>query len=99
MQADIRLTTLLMDNDDLEITIAGISKASAISELCLKLGKTQENVAAFGDSGNDLEMLRAAGFAVVMGNGEDCVKPLADYLAPSVYEDGAVKAIAELYGI
>lgn len=94
-----RLTTILMDGDDLEITLAGISKASAISELCRELGMTQENVAAFGDSGNDLEMLQSAGFAVVMGNGEDCVKPYADYIAPSVYEDGAAKAIAELYGI
>ena len=34
-----------------------------------------------------------------MGNGEECVKPYADYIAPSVYEDGAAKAIAELYGI
>ena len=45
------------------------------------------------------EMLNAAGFAVVMGNGEECVKPLADYLAPSVYEDGIIKALNELYGI
>ena len=99
MTADQRLTTLLMDGDDLEITPAGISKASAISELCVKIGRTQENVVAFGDSENDYEMLNAAGFAVVMGNGEECVKPLADYLAPSVYEDGIIKALNELYGI
>ena len=99
MRADERLTVLLMDGDNLEITLGGISKASAIGELCRAIGLTQENVAAFGDSGNDLEMLRSAGFAVVMGNGEACVKPYADYLAPSVYEDGAAKAIAALYGI
>ncbi len=99
MREDKRLTVILMDEDDLEITLAGISKASAIGELCREIGMTQDNVAAFGDSGNDLEMLRAAGFSVVMGNGEECVKPSADYIAPSVYEDGAAKAIAELYGI
>ena len=97
--ADVRLTTLLMDGDDLEITLSGISKASAIGELCTAIGCTQENVVAFGDSGNDYEMLRAAGYAVVMGNGEDCVMPLADYVAPSVYDDGAAKAIAHLYGV
>ena len=99
MLADPRLTVILMDGEDLEITLAGISKASAIDELCREIGMTRENVAAFGDSGNDLEMLQAAGFAVVMGNGEECVKPYADYLAPSVYDDGAAKAISELYGI
>ena len=99
MLADPRLTVILMDGEDLEITLAGISKASAIDELCREIGMTRENVAAFGDSGNDLEMLRAAGFAVVMGNGEECVKPYADYIAPSVYDDGAAKAISALYGI
>ena len=99
MLADPRLTVILMDGEDLEITLAGISKASAIDELCREIGMTRENVAAFGDSGNDLEMLRAAGFAVVMGNGEECVIPYADYIAPSVYDDGAAKAISALYGI
>ena len=99
MLADSRLTVILMDGEDLEITLAGISKASAIDELCHEIGMTRENVAAFGDSGNDLEMLRAAGFAVVMGNGEECGKPYADYIAPSVYDDGAAKAISALYGI
>lgn len=99
MQTDRRLTVLLMDGDNLEITLGGISKASAISELCRTIGMTQGNVAAFGDSGNDLEMLQSAGFAVVMGNGEECVKPYADYLAASVYDDGAAKAIAVLYGV
>ena len=99
MKKDSRLTSILMDSDDLEITVSGISKASAITELCTHLGCTQDNVAAFGDSGNDLEMLTAAGFAVVMANGEDCVKPLADYIAPSVYDDGAATAIYDLYNI
>ncbi len=88
-----------MDGDNLEITLAGISKASAIGELCDSLQLTMDNVVAFGDSGNDTEMLRAAGYAVVMANGEDCVKPLADYLAPDVYEDGAATAIRKLYGL
>lgn len=99
MKSDTRLTTILMDGDNLEITLAGISKASAIGELCDSLQLTMDNVVAFGDSGNDTEMLRAAGYAVVMANGEDCVKPLADYLAPDVYEDGAATAIRKLYGL
>ena len=97
MQADSRLTTILMDGEDLEITPAGVSKASALEELCKSLGLTMDNLVAFGDSGNDTEMLRAAGYSVVMANGEDCVKPLADYLAPDVYEDGAATAIRALY--
>ena len=99
IQRDPRLTVILMDEDDLEITLSGVTKATAISELCATLGCTQQNVMAVGDSANDYEMLLAAGYAVVMGNGEECVKSLADYVAPSVFEDGAAAAIARLYGL
>lgn len=99
IQKDNRLTVILMDGDDLEITLSGVTKATAISELCASLGCTQANVMAMGDSANDLEMLTAAGFAVVMGNGEDCVMDLADYVAPTVFEDGAAAAVAALYGL
>lgn len=99
MHQDSRLTVILMDEDDLEITLSGVTKATAISELCATLGCTQQNVMAMGDSANDYEMLLAAGYAVVMGNGEECVKSLADYVAPSVFEDGAAAAIARLYGL
>ena len=61
------------------------------------LGTDRTALVAFGDSRNDLEMLEAAGYAVVMENGEQCVKDIADRIAPHVSEDGAATAIREMF--
>ena len=50
---------------------------------------------ACGDSENDLEMLKAAGFAVAMANSEACILPYADAVTASDEEDGVAKAIAQ----
>ena len=46
----------------------------------------------FGDSMNDLEMIKAAGHGICMENGSKELKKHADYICPSVQEDGLYKA-------
>ena len=58
-----------------------------------KLGIKREEIMACGDGMNDLEMLKAVGFAVAMENGESPVKAVADYIAESNDKDGVAKAI------
>ena len=53
-------------------------------------------VAAFGDGGNDVAMLRAAGVGVAMGNACDEALNAADYVTASVDDDGIAKALAHL---
>ena len=48
---------------------------------------------AFGDGGNDIPMLRHVGIGVAMGNAENDVKQVADYVTASVDEDGIEKAL------
>lgn len=48
---------------------------------------------AVGDGYNDYPLLMAAGFKVAMGNAVPEVKAIADYIAPSVDEDGAADVI------
>ena len=48
---------------------------------------------AFGDGGNDIEMLRYAGTGVAMGNADDAVKAAADYVTTSVDDDGIMNAL------
>ena len=55
-------------------------------------GRISETM-AFGDGGNDLTMLRAAGVGVAMGNALDEVKAHADYITSSVDEDGITNAL------
>jgi len=87
------------DGKDIEITPLGAHKGRGALILCEHLGLDISNVIAFGDSGNDVELLKIAGFAVVMGGGRESAKKVADYIAPTVEEDGVAKAIKDLFGI
>lgn len=65
-----------------------ISKSFGIKKICDLHGFTIDNVLAFGDAGNDYEMIRDCGVGVCMENGEDTTKSVADYITKSNDEDG-----------
>lgn len=70
------------------ITAANVTKASALERLCVERGIAASEVIAFGDSWNDLDMLRWAGTGVAMANANDDVKAAADDQAEAVDGDG-----------
>jgi len=70
-----------------------ISKDAGIKLLAKKLGYDMENVMAFGDAPNDLEMIVSAGVGVAMGNATDQVKESANYVTSNVDKDGLYKAL------
>lgn len=72
------------------------SKARGIAHAVEKLGIDMSKVMAFGDSFNDLEMLSTVGFGVAMGNGEEAAKAAAQFVCPSVDEDGVLRGLQEL---
>jgi hypothetical protein len=70
------------------------NKGTAVQHLAENiLGLNRSQVLAIGDNFNDLEMIEYAGIGVVMGNGAEGLKPLGDWVAPSVEEDGVAVAI------
>ena len=69
---------------------AGIRDYLAIQQIPL------EETIAFGDGENDVDMLKLVHTGVAMGNADDCVKEIADYIAPSVDEDGICRALQAL---
>ncbi|KAI7886020.1 hypothetical protein K492DRAFT_203566 [Lichtheimia hyalospora FSU 10163] len=77
-----------------EICAAGVSKASALAYLCNKLDVDPNNLIAFGDMPNDIEMLKFAGIAVAMGNAHENVKAIAD-LTTETNEDDGVAVVLE----
>ena len=79
-----------------EIFSKGFSKATAMDFLKDRFGIADDHVIAMGDSLNDVEMLRAAGIAVVMGDGHPDVLPLADFVSIAAHECGVGQAIEEL---
>jgi Cof subfamily protein (haloacid dehalogenase superfamily) len=82
-----------------EISAAGVTKASTLRRLCEELGVTAEEVAAFGDMPNDLAMLEWAGTSYAMANAHPTVRDLADRSAPSHDDDGVAAVLEELFGL
>ena len=78
-----------------DFTNVGVNKASAACVLAGMFGIDINQIIAAGDSYNDLSLLQASGLSIAMGNAPDELKAIADYVAPSVDEDGLAVAIEE----
>ena len=72
------------------------SKAKGLLRLCQYYGTTPEDAVAFGDSMNDLEIIREAGIGVAMGNALAELKAAADYVTDRIDRDGVWKACVNL---
>ncbi len=68
-------------------------KSAGIQRYLKENGYTREEIMAFGDGENDIEMIRFAGIGVAMGNASDEVKAAADYVTDTVDDDGIEKAL------
>lgn len=79
-----------------EASAKGHDKGTGIRLLCRHLGKEIADTIGFGDSMNDKEMFETVGFSVCMGNGQEAVKAIADYVCPDVSDDGLYRAFEEL---
>jgi Cof subfamily protein (haloacid dehalogenase superfamily) len=71
----------------------GLNKATGLAWLAESLGVTQAEVMAMGDNDNDAEMLRWAGLGVAMADSSPAALAQADWVAPSVAEDGVAVAL------
>jgi Cof subfamily protein (haloacid dehalogenase superfamily) len=80
-----------------EISAAGVTKASTLARLCEELGVAAEQVVAFGDMPNDLAMLEWAGTSYAMANAHPSVLALADRTAPDHDEDGVATVLERLF--
>lgn len=83
---------------DVDLIIPGIHKAHGLMMLQELWGIKNHEVAAFGDSGNDIEMLKHAEYSYVMSNGQPTVKVAAKEIILSNDENGVLVKIEELLG-
>ena len=70
--------------------IHGCDKAKAMSEVLPLIGVPRERIISFGDSENDVEMLKASAISVVMPHGAEKAKEVSDLIMPI---DEALKII------
>ncbi len=81
-----------------DVVEKGNSKADGLRRLAAYFGEKEDlsDTVAFGDSMNDIEVIREAGIGVAMGNAIEALKEAADYVTASIEEDGIYKACKHL---
>ncbi|MER7620383.1 Cof-type HAD-IIB family hydrolase [Streptomyces sp. NPDC126503] len=79
-----------------EISALGVSKASTLALCCAQRGIAAEEVVAFGDMPNDIEMLSWAGRSYAMGNAHPDVFAAASGHTAGNNEDGVAVVIERL---
>jgi Cof subfamily protein (haloacid dehalogenase superfamily) len=81
----------------LEISAAGVTKATTLADLCARRGTEPSRVIAFGDMPNDVPMLTWAGRAVAVANAHPEVLAVADEVTLSNDEDGVAVVLERLW--
>lgn len=81
------------DKDWLQITHAEATKQHAIHYVAKMLRIDTHEIIGVGDGYNDFPLLMACGLKVAMGNAVPELKKIADYIAPSVEDDGVADVI------
>ena len=81
-----------------EVSPRNISKGSAINYLVNNHQVPFSDTVAIGDSMNDYEMIKFAELGIAMGNGDERLKAIADYVTDDITEDGYAKALSH-FGI
>ncbi|MBR6919740.1 MAG: Cof-type HAD-IIB family hydrolase [Bacteroidales bacterium] len=79
-----------------EVVPHGCDKADGMRMMAEYLGIPTENVVAFGDGLNDMDMLKSSGTGVAMGNARQELKDIADYVTTAVEKDGIYNALMQL---
>ena len=81
----------------LEISAAGVTKASTLTAVCAQHGYGPEDVVAFGDMPNDLPMLAWAGHSVAVGNAHPEVLHAVDEVTATNDDDGVAQVLERLF--
>lgn len=91
------LTAVTAFPGNLELNAPGVNKGAAVQGLCARRGWSAEQVMAFGDAGNDLELLSWAGWSFAMANATDQAKAAARYVTGSNTEAGVAMAVERYF--
>jgi Cof subfamily protein (haloacid dehalogenase superfamily) len=77
----------------LEFASPEVTKAAGLEFLSEHLGFTRERTVAFGDGENDIQLVDWAGYGVAVENAHGQVKEVADFVCPSVDDEGVAQVI------
>jgi Cof subfamily protein (haloacid dehalogenase superfamily) len=77
----------------LEFASPEVTKASGLEFVAEHLGFARARTVAFGDGENDIELVDWAGYGVAVENAHDEVKKIADFVCPSVDDEGVAQVL------
>lgn len=77
----------------IDVTSNEASKLHGIVEVAKILKISTDQIIGVGDGYNDFPLLMACGLKIAMGNAVPELKAIADFIAPSVYDDGVATVI------
>ena len=92
------LVPTVSGHEAVDVIMPGCHKASGLARLAERWGIAPEECVAFGDSGNDAEMLAWAGRGYAMAGASQIAREAADAVCGSNAEDGVLDVIEELLG-
>jgi len=80
----------------LHLMNAGHGKGAGVRKAAEILGIGTEQIAAFGDSDNDVSMFRQCGASVAVGNASPAAKLAAGYVSPKNHAEGVIDGLNKL---
>ncbi len=95
----VEVTHSNVNDSLLELSALGVTKATTLALLAARWGIAQDEVVAFGDMPNDLDMLKWAGRGYAVGNAHPSVLAVADEHAPSIHDDGVAQVVERLLAL
>ena len=99
----LKMHSILSNSSHINFTLSNevmapeTDKSIDMIRLAKRLGYSEENVGAFGDSFNDVDMLYRAKLGICMGNGRDVAKLAANYITDDISEEGLYNSLIK-YG-
>ena len=88
-------TALLSGSKWVDIMNKGVTKGSALSTICNRFGVGYNEVMAFGDYLNDVDMLNCAYYSFAMSNAHNSVKQVANFITGSNNDNSVMKEVTK----
>ena len=83
-------------DDNIEVVNKNVGKGNALTFVSNMDEYNGYGIVAIGDSENDLSMLLESHYKIVMGNADESLKKIADFISPANDESGVAIAIEQV---
>jgi hypothetical protein len=95
VDGNIRGIELVDTGFAVHIKTVDVNKGTALVEVAKLMGLDTGDFVAIGDSANDIEMIKAAGLGVAVGNAHPALKDAADLVTTAKYGAGVLEAFKD----